>query len=443
VFHFEVIDRDVVYTEIPGELPIEHVDRFFELYEQVLGEPGFFPDGSHRLIVLLKDFQGGTWRGRQTYLTQMRRFLRRHTCRHVVVIGTTRMFNVVIRINQHLIPYRLDPAPNLLQALEKIERQRQRPARPRLVERVGRIRSRPRSWTEEQIKQHADEILQLLGSINWEIEGIDSFDPSQISPDNPLAILLEAIALIKKDFDFMLRERAEMQAHVIRAAKLASLGTLTAGLAHELNNPLTAVLGFAQRLQRVPDTETRESAAAVVRAGRRMQAIVDKLVQADRAPVTVERTLVDLNSQVKEALLLFEQQLESQGIAVRLELQEDLPPVLGNADHLEGVVQNLVTNARDALEEVDGQRSKRITISTSQSGQWVKLILADNGRGMSAEVAERAFDPFFTTKAVGKGAGLGLYVSHKIIDQYDGSMTLRSRPDRGTVVEVLLPSKPQ
>jgi signal transduction histidine kinase len=442
-FHFEVIDHDVVYAEIPGELPVEHVDRFFELYEQVLGEPGLFPDGTHRLIVLLKDFRGGTWRGRQTYLKKMRCFRRRHPCKHVVALGTTRMFNVVIRINRHLIPYRLDPAASLQQALEVIERQRERPTRPRLVELIGRIRprdARRRSWTEEQIKQHTDEILQLLGSINWEIEGIEGFDPDRISADNPLGILLEAISLIKKDFDLMLRERAEMQAHVIRAAKLASLGTLTAGLAHELNNPLTAVLGFAQRLQRVPDSETRESAAAVVRAGRRMQSIVDKLVQADRAPVTAERTQVDINRQVEEALLLFEQQLDSQGIAVKLKLQEDLPPVRGNADHLEGVVQNLVTNARDALEEVEGQRSKRITITTSQSGRWVKLTLGDNGCGMPAEVAERAFDPFFTTKAVGKGAGLGLYVSHKIIDQYDGSMTLRSRPGRGTVVEVLLPA---
>jgi len=437
---FEIVERDVLLAEIPGKLPPEHAGRFFALYEHVLSQPGYFPDGSHRLIALLRGYKPGNWRGRRAYLVGMNRFRKRHPCDHVVVLGTTPLFRAVLAANRHLIPYRIEAAHDMVEAMEMIESRRKgRPLIARWLYGLRRLRPGPmaRAWSREELDRYTNEILQLLGSINWDIEGTAL--RHAVSHDNPLRILVEAITVLKQDFDTLLREKAEMKVQVVRAAKLASLGTLTAGLAHELNNPLTAVLGFAQRLERAEDPQIREGAAAVVRAARRMKVIVDKLLQADRPPALVELGRVDINSPVREALVLFEEQLRRRGISVDLELAEALPQVRGNGEHLEGVVHNLLANARDALEEVDGVRARRIRVSTRRKGRWIELRFADNGCGMPAEVRERAFDPFFTTKAVGKGAGLGLYVSHKIVDQFEGSIMLESEPGAGTTVEILLP----
>jgi signal transduction histidine kinase len=440
---FEIVERDVLFAELPGNLPPEHADRFFALYDRVLSQPGYFPDGSHRLIVQLMGYEPGNWRGRRAYLSGMNRFRRRHPCDHVVVLGSTPLLRAVLAANRHLIHYQIEPARDMDEAMVLIDRRRrQRPWIAVGLDRLRRLRRRPRArtWTQEELDRHTNEILQLLGSINWAIENTDPVR-HDVDHDNPLRILVQAIMVLKQDFDAVLRDRAEMKAQVVRAAKLASLGTLTAGLAHELNNPLTAVIGFAQRLERAEDPKVHESAAAVVRAARRMKVIVDKLLQADRPPAVVELDRVDINGPVREALVLFEEQLRQRSISVDLKLADALPTVRANAEHLEGVLHNLLANARDALEEtaVDGGRARRITITTQREGRWIKLRFADNGCGMPPEVRERAFDPFYTTKEVGKGAGLGLYVSHKIVDQYDGSITLESEEGTGTTVEILLP----
>jgi signal transduction histidine kinase len=438
-FHFEIIGRDIVYAELPGELPVKYVERFFDLYGQVLSMPGFFPGGSHRLIVRLVGFRGGTWRGRQAYLAGMYRFCRRYGAPdHVVALGTTRMFYPVLNINRHLIPYYIESAASLPQAIEMMAQQRERGSTPWLVRvlRLGRLPSK--IWSQREIDRHIEEILELFGSVNWETGG-QGKTAAVISSSNPLGVIADAIRVLKQDFDTMLHEQAEMKTQVVRAAKLASLGTLTAGLAHELNNPLTAVLGFAQRLERVEDASVRENAVTMVRAARRMKVIVDKLLQADRRLLVAEQSLVDLNTSVNEGLLLFEQQLDRGAIAVDLQLQADLPRILGNVEHFEGVVHNLLANARDSFNSIDGERLKKITIATARDGRWVKLTFGDNGCGMAGHDVVRAFDPFYTTKDEGQGAGLGLYVAHKIVEQCDGSITLDSTPDEGTVVQILLP----
>jgi signal transduction histidine kinase len=442
-YGFAVLEPGVLLIDVPPRLPLEHIDRFFDHQERLVSDPGLFPGGEFRVIVRLAPQQSASWRVRRAFLVRTNALRKRVPCRLCVLVGPRKRLGLVVILNQALATFGLVAAEDVPQALELARADLQRGVRRRLWPALlGRWPSGEQTWTRLELQARVDELLRAVGSINWESEGVDALSVERVGGDNPLKGVYEAIALIKQDFDSILRENEEMQAQVLRAAKLASLGTLTAGMAHELNNPLTAVLGFAQRLARSGDAETRSGAEVVVRASQRMKATVEKLLRTSKQEVARHGDRVDLNVAVREALQLFERQLQARGVRVQLDLAADLPVVRGDAGYLEGLVTNLVTNALDAFDEPSARgddRSDLIQIRTTVEPGWIKLEVEDNGCGMPADVVERVFDPFFTTKDVGRGSGLGLYVSHMIAEEHSGNIALRSEPGRGTVVELTFP----
>jgi len=236
-------------------------------------------------------------------------------------------------------------------------------------------------------------------------------------------------------------KQATMQTKLEHAARLTSLGTLSAGIAHELNNPLTAVIGFAEMILANPQDAPAVTARAerIKTAATRMQTIVEQILSFSSKTPSRERLLLDINRTVRDSLLILERLLETQGIALTLDQADELPFVAGNPHQLQSVFHNLLVNALEAFENRDVAH-KWIRIATSRHGSGVKIVFQDNAGGMTSDVARHAFEPFFTTKEVGRGTGLGLSVTHGIVRDHGGTIALSSAPGEGTRFEITLPA---
>ncbi|HLK57287.1 MAG TPA: ATP-binding protein [Chthonomonadaceae bacterium] len=247
---------------------------------------------------------------------------------------------------------------------------------------------------------------------------------------------LEAINLeLERKVEARTAELHEAEEQLIQSAKLASLGTLSAGIAHELNQPIAIIRGLSQQLQGEPNLSEDVMADLELIEGQtsRMTKIVKHLRTFCRAGGS-EFSQVDVNQVVRDCFLLVGEQLRTHNVNVSFDLCEAAPPVLADANELEQVFLNLITNSRDALEE---RPDATITIRTRvEEGQFL-LEFRDNGTGVPDVVAGRIFDPFFTTKEPGKGTGLGLSISLNIIKRHQGGIQVYN--DNGAVFLITLP----
>jgi signal transduction histidine kinase len=228
----------------------------------------------------------------------------------------------------------------------------------------------------------------------------------------------------------------DTQAQLLETEKLATVGTLAAGVAHEINNPLGAVLVNAQLLrQELVEEDQRESVDLIERGARRCQEIVQALLSYAR-PAQADRQAIELGSLVRDTLGAAANQPRLAGLDLGAELS-DVPLVFGDAGELRHLLNQLLFNAVDAVaERPDGSPVVRVRVFEASDG--VVLEVADNGIGMTPEVVRRVFDPFFTTKAVGAGKGLGLSLCRRIAEKHGGTIGVSSEPGQGTRVRVVL-----
>lgn len=231
-------------------------------------------------------------------------------------------------------------------------------------------------------------------------------------------------------------DRAKLEEQLRHADRLATIGQLAAGVAHELNEPLGNILGFAQLAIKGPDLtgQTAQDVEKIVAAALHGREIVKKLMFFGRQMPT-KKTLMDLNQIVDEGLYFLESRCAKEGIEVVRSLEPELPKVNADPSQLHQVLVNLVVNAIQAMPE-----GGRLIIKTGPRDGYVSLVVEDTGVGMSKEVLERIFIPFFTTKDVGQGTGLGLPVVHGIVTSHGGSVAVRSEAGRGSRFEVTLPA---
>jgi len=232
--------------------------------------------------------------------------------------------------------------------------------------------------------------------------------------------------------------RSDLQAaegQLVQSAKLASLGTLAAGVAHELNQPVAIIRGLAQQLRAEPGTADDVRADLQIIEGQtgRMTKIIKHLRTFCRTG-SAERSAVDVHTTLHDCLLLIGEQLRTHNIEIEFDLCPESPTVLGDANELEQVFLNLISNARDALE---GQPNSKISIRSYLRDRAICLEFRDNGPGVPMGAERQIFDPFFTTKEPGKGTGLGLSISHTIIDKHNGKLRLHN--DNGAVFTIELP----
>ncbi len=233
-------------------------------------------------------------------------------------------------------------------------------------------------------------------------------------------------------------KKRQYEVQIMQSGKLAAIGEMAAGVAHELNNPLTAILGNAQLLLR---KETKESSTYhllhdIYECGKRSQNIIRNLLTFSRQDEYLfERCSV--NEAVDNVLGMIGYQMRQQQIQVTLDLAKDIPLIDGNMQQIEQVIINFMLNAKDALEEVD--RPKEIILETKVAGSLIYLSVHDNGIGMNEQATGQIFDPFFTTKQVRKGTGLGLSVSLGIAESHQGDISVTSTFGKGSSFTLQLP----
>jgi two-component system NtrC family sensor kinase len=236
------------------------------------------------------------------------------------------------------------------------------------------------------------------------------------------------------------RERTE---RLLQSEKVATMGSLLAGVAHELNNPLAVVTGQAQLLHAtVSDPAVLRRAEKIDGAARRCVRIVRNFLALARRRAP-ERGEVQLNDVVQEAVELLAYELKTGTVEVSLSLAEDLPVLWADGHQLHQVLVNIVANAHHALRHSGSPRRLTITTGRDRTGQQVRLTIADTGPGIPAEIRAKIFEPFFTTKPPGEGTGLGLSLCRGIVEEHGGTIGVESEPGRGTTFLITLPVLPR
>jgi PAS domain S-box-containing protein len=245
-----------------------------------------------------------------------------------------------------------------------------------------------------------------------------------------------------RDITARLQAEAQVQRQreaLFQSEKLATMGQLLAGVAHELNNPLSVVMGQAALLQHViRDTRQAEQAAKIVQAAERCARIVQNFLALARQQPP-ERHSVDVNQVVREVVELLAYPLRIDNVDVRFALAPDLPVISGDVHQLYQVVVNLVTNAHQAMREVAGPRHLTLATGVNAEGRQLWLEVGDTGPGVAAALQENIFEPFVTTKPPGMGTGLGLSLCQEIVAEHGGTIRLGQAGPQGAVFRVTLP----
>ncbi|MGH9704768.1 MAG: PAS domain S-box protein [Candidatus Acidiferrales bacterium] len=233
-------------------------------------------------------------------------------------------------------------------------------------------------------------------------------------------------------------ESKRLEQQSIQREKLAAMGQMVAGVAHELNNPLTAILGVSDLLhERATDDQTRRQTNLVHQQARRAAQIVQGLLAFSR-PAATSRTRVQLESVVQRALDLQNHSMSQYNISVDFQAAQNLPPVDGDSNQLLQVFLNLLTNAEQAIREVRNHGTIRVRVGHSIGLVWA--LIQDDGAGIRPEVLPKIFDPFFTTKRPGGGTGLGLTISMTLVKEHEGTIEVQPAPGEGCVFRVVLPA---
>jgi len=252
---------------------------------------------------------------------------------------------------------------------------------------------------------------------------------------------LVAFTVLIKD----VTQKTKIEAQLVHSAKLAAIGEMAAGVAHELNNPMTVIIGTAQMLAKsLPeDSEDKEPLGDIVNCGLRCKRIIQNLLifsRQDKAPVSD----TDINDEVQRVLGLIRYQIDRSQIRIVADLDPDLPKMSANGPQIQQVLTNFLVNARDALKGVNRDKFIRVrTGITQRKGRpWAFISVTDNGSGIPPEHLPKIFTPFFTSKEASKGTGLGLSVSLGIAESHQGTIEVESKPEEGSTFSLLLPMEP-
>jgi two-component system NtrC family sensor kinase len=252
---------------------------------------------------------------------------------------------------------------------------------------------------------------------------------------------LSAITIIMKD----VTKKLKMEAQLVHSAKMVALGVMAAGVAHELNSPMTVIIGTAQMLARdltqEGESDRAEALGDIINCGLRCKRIIQNLLtfsRQDQAPLTA----MDLNAEAERVLDMIQYQINRSQIAIVENFQRELPKMKANGPQIQQVLTNFLINARDALADVD-RKEKVIEVSTALrvegEKRWAVLSVVDNGTGIAPENLNKIFTPFYTSKEASKGTGLGLSVSLGIAESHHGRIEVDSKLGQGSSFRLVLP----
>jgi two-component system, NtrC family, sensor kinase len=299
------------------------------------------------------------------------------------------------------------------------------------IARYNPVHSR-REFPRDPHWENGDEVVVPLLSPRGAYVGCISLD----DPREPSRVTFEEmsrIELLAGDLAVAI-ENAALHRQLLRTEKLAGLGQLVAGVAHELNNPLTAVVGYNELLcDEVTDEPTRQKLEKIRREAQRMKRIIENLLRFSRQN-SHEGKASNPEQVLREVLMLHEYNAGMLGVTLQSKIDPNLPLVSINEDQLKQILLNLLNNAVDAVEDSE---EKVISLEALRYGERVMLRFEDSGPGFAD--LNRAFDPFYTTKPVGRGTGLGLSICYGIVKEHGGEIHIRNLPEGGASVSIELP----
>ena len=262
--------------------------------------------------------------------------------------------------------------------------------------------------------------------VHWEITNVPIREENNV---------IDKVIIFEDD----VTEKWILEANLIQSEKMASIGQLAANVAHEINNPLAAIIANAQLLIRDlsgADEDTLDSLQLIETAGERAAKIVSNLLDSARKEKHYEFEEISLNETIEDAISLLRYEINKRSVSVKLDLSRKMPRMFANKNQLKGVWINLINNALGAIESERG----KISISTRYVNRAFYVVFSDNGKGIPPEHQTRIFEPFFTTKEAGKGTGLGLSVSLQVIKEHHGDIEFESTVGKGSKFIVSLPA---
>jgi len=288
-----------------------------------------------------------------------------------------------------------------------------------------------------------EETMRKMSSVSYEISGkfkktghkdLVFYKTAYKNLDGEFGGIIGVILDVTKE-KAMQQERDRLQTSLIQQNKLASLGELAGGIAHELNNPLSIILGYAQVLAKNQnlDEEVSKGIKNIYEAAERSRGIVSNMLEFSRADTAKTQT-ININDLIDSTLLIIEKDLKRSGIEVEKNSSGNNRFISVNPMQIQQVLLNIILNAKDAMED-----GGKLTIDTYAKKDKCIIDITDTGSGISKEQIDKLFEPFFTTKAVGKGTGLGLSISYGIIKAHNGEISVKSSVGNGTVFTIKLP----
>jgi len=265
----------------------------------------------------------------------------------------------------------------------------------------------------------------------------DSFNQMTAKLKSANKKLVEWGKTLEKKVEERTKELTEMQTHLVQSEKLASLGKLAAGIAHEINNPLGGILIYSHLLLEDTDKDSPyyENLKKIVKETSRCKLIVRGLLELAR-PKEPEMSLVIISEIIERSLAIMERQALFQNITIKKSYASDLPQIVADSAQLQQVFINIILNAAEAM---DGNGVLTLESSLNADGSLIEVKFSDTGHGIKKEDKKRLFEPFFSTKEVGKGTGLGLAISYSIIQKHQGTIEVESQPEKGSAFTVKLP----
>lgn len=304
---------------------------------------------------------------------------------------------------------------------------------------------RPSRWTDHGVRRRLVDKLQNDGVLDGTEAEFRRADGSPFRGAMFARVIDYQDTLVAVSSVFDLTERQEAEAEMAhqrellhQSEKLSALGELLAGVAHELNNPLSVLVGQALLLREISgDSEISKRASKIGDAANRCARIVKTFLALARQQPS-EAKAVNINRVIHAALEVTAYSLRASGIEVTTNLAEDVPSITADEDQIHQVITNLIINADQALQDVSGHRSLTITTETDRSTALV-VTIRDNGPGIPPELRRRIFEPLFTTKEVGSGTGIGLALCHRVIEAHGGSISIDSPANGGAIFKLRLP----
>jgi two-component system, NtrC family, sensor kinase len=265
--------------------------------------------------------------------------------------------------------------------------------------------------------------------------------PIPVTRHDEVGQLISAVNGMERALDTREKELMVERQKYFHQEKMAAIGALAAGVAHEIGNPIAAISGIAQEMAERKMEKLKachECRPDLIYAQTQRLTAITREISEFASPQAVEPQFMDLNGQLRSTSSLIRYDKRLQRVALKLDLDDQLPAIYGVADQLTQLIMNLLINAMDALDGIQG-RAAAITISTRSDQDRIVMTVEDNGHGMDQATLMRVFEAFFTTKSAGKGTGLGLSLCYSIMKKHGGSIEMESTPGVGTRVQVFFP----